>query len=142
MGTINGDVRTAFANGTRMDAAISNAKVKAYFDSKTLAALAAGDDVAMFADLPKNGRIVDMILDHEALGANTSLKVGDAADDDRYIGSTASDAAGVKRLDQNAGRQYKLGTDADGKDLGIRVKNSGTASASGEIKLTALVAQV
>jgi hypothetical protein len=65
------------------------------FDTYEASSLVAGSDITV-ARLPKGATVYDVVIIHDALGASSTLKVGDASDDDRYITATASTAANGK----------------------------------------------
>jgi len=95
-------------------------------------AVAQDKTIALFKDLPDGFIVTDLIVVADALGANTSIKVGDSDTADRYIGSSATTSAGRKQLDKADGLLYELGTN-DG-DNTILLTQGGTGSATGTIK--------
>ena len=56
--------------------------------------LASGSDISV-ARLPKGAKVYDVVIIHDALGSGVTLKVGDSADDDRYVAATAAANADV-----------------------------------------------
>ena len=56
--------------------------------------------------LPTNSSAVEVILAFDALGASSTLAVGDATDPDRYITATSSSSAGVVRINAISGLNF------------------------------------
>ena len=95
------------------------------------AAAAASGTVIDLCKLPKGAVIHDVILDTDALGTDVTLKAGDGADDDRYIGATA--AATAVQLKAGVNKGYRIGQ-ATGDDL--ITATVGGAAATGTIHFT------
>src|SRR3990167_5135335 len=74
------------------------AAVRVTADNYTAAAIAQGSLIEIGSKLPVNAYVYEAILGYAALGASTSLSLGDAEDDDRYITNTVTTSAGVTRL--------------------------------------------
>jgi hypothetical protein len=70
-------------------------RIRVAYDSYEASALASGSDITI-ARLPAGAIVYDVTIVHDALGASSTLKVGDSSDDDRYIAATASTAANGK----------------------------------------------
>ena len=90
------------ANLTNMDAtptvnvSSENAggKIRVFHDTYEASSLASGSDITI-ARIPANATIHDVIVKCDALGGSSTLKVGDAADDDRYLAAVGTwNAAG------------------------------------------------
>ena len=85
------------ANITNIDATpivkvsseVFGCKMRVQHDTFEASSLAAGSDITI-ARVPKNATIHDVVLKCDALGGSVTLKVGDADDDDRYIGVTGT----------------------------------------------------
>lgn len=92
------------------------------------AALPDGDIVEM-VQVPKGAVIVELVVDYDAMGANTAITVGDGAAANRFITTTATTSAGIVRL--LAGRGYKYTADDT-----IDIVNSSTGDATGTYRLT------
>lgn len=70
-------------------------RMRVWFDTYEASSLAAGSDITI-ARLPAGATVYDVTIVHDALGASSTLQVGDSADADRYITATASTAANGK----------------------------------------------
>jgi len=70
-------------------------RVRVAFDTYEASSLASGSDITV-ARLPEGATVYEIIVIHDALGASSTLAVGDSADADRYITATASTAANGK----------------------------------------------
>ena len=85
------------ANITNIDATpivkvsseVFGGKMRVQHDTFEASSLASGSDITI-ARVPKNATIHDVVLKCDALGSSVTLKVGDADDDDRYIGVTGT----------------------------------------------------
>ena len=85
------------ANITNIDATpivkvsseVFGGKMRVQHDTFEASSLASGSDITI-ARVPKNATIHDGVLKCDALGGSVTLKVGDADDDDRYIGVTGT----------------------------------------------------
>ena len=64
-------------------------KIRVFHDTFEASSLASGSDITM-ARLPAFATIHDVVVKCDALGGSVTLKVGDSADDDRYIGVTGT----------------------------------------------------
>jgi len=64
-------------------------KLRVFHDTYEADTLASGSDITI-ARIPASATIHDVVLKCDALGASVTLKVGDADDDDRYIGVTGT----------------------------------------------------
>ena len=85
------------ANITNIDATpivkvsseVFGGKMRVQHDTFEASSLASGSDITI-ARVPKNATIHEVVLKCDALGSSVTLKVGDADDDDRYIGVTGT----------------------------------------------------
>ena len=85
------------ANITNIDATpivkvsseVFGGKMRVQHDTFEASSLASGSEITI-ARVPKNATIHDVVLKCDALGSSVTLKVGDADDDDRYIGVTGT----------------------------------------------------
>ena len=77
---------------TKVKSAQVHGRMRVAFDTYEASSLVAGSDITV-ARLPKGATVYDVVIIHDALGASSTLKVGDASDDDRYITATASTGA-------------------------------------------------
>lgn len=116
MATVKSDTFTAQEAGKlTMGSGIIDTSVLSMSCSYEATALAANDVIDLFR-LPKGAVIKDIVVDFDALGASTSIDVGDGADADRFIDGAATTAAGTARLGVIDGRNYRVGTN-DGDDV-------------------------
>lgn len=81
----------------------------------------------------KGERVLEVILGNDALGASTTLTVGDGASANRFITSTDTSTAKVTRLNVIGGQNYEYTAD-DTIDVTL-----GGATGTGTIELTVLV---
>ncbi len=78
----------------KSDSEVAGGKVRVSYDSYEAASLASGSDITI-GRVPANATIIDVVLKCDALGGSSTLKVGDAADDDRYLAAVGTwNAAG------------------------------------------------
>ena len=78
----------------KSDSEVAGGKVRVSYDSYEAASLASGSDITI-GRVPANATIIDVVLKCDALGASSTLKVGDADDDDRYLAAVGTwNAAG------------------------------------------------
>ena len=69
-------------------------KLRVSYDTYVASSLAQGSDITI-GRVPANATIIDVILKCDALGGSSTLKVGDASDDDRYLAAVGTwNAAG------------------------------------------------
>ena len=82
---------------TKVKSAQVHGRMRVAFDTYEASSLASGSDITV-ARLPKGATVYEVVIFHDALGASSTLKVGDSSDDDRYITATASTSATGKIL--------------------------------------------
>ena len=69
-------------------------KLRVSYDTYEASSLASGSDITI-GRVPANATIIDVVLKCDALGGSSTLKVGDASDDDRYLAAVGTwNAAG------------------------------------------------
>jgi len=68
-------------------------RVRVMYDTYEASAVALGSTVQLFK-MPKDARVVDFKIWHDALGSGTTLALGDADDVDRLMVATASFVCG------------------------------------------------
>ena len=69
-------------------------KLRVSYDTYEASSLASGSDITI-GRVPANATIIDVVLKWDALGGSSTLKVGDASDDDRYLAAVGTwNAAG------------------------------------------------
>ncbi len=71
-----------------------NAPLMVTSGTATLSSFAVGDELVL-AKLPAFSIITSIRVHHAALGSSTTMQVGDASDDDRYITATSTSSTGV-----------------------------------------------
>jgi hypothetical protein len=138
MATVKGALKTVADSGTadHTNPSGSRAVLKVMHDTYEASALASGSLIEIGTKLPLNAYVYETILAYDALGSSTSIKLGDAEDDDRYISNTATTSAGVTRTNKIEGVAYKIdetaGTDAGNTDRQIlgKVVDSGAMTGS------------
>jgi len=134
MASVFGDKYTdAFTDGDRVSPAYAGGQVHVISDFYEAAALAAASDITMgAAKLPANAVIVDAILQHDAMGANTSIALTDGtADIIADAASTdAATGASAKRMDVDY-----LGTTVAARAYPV-VQMSGAGAATGKVEVT------
>jgi hypothetical protein len=64
------------------------------YDTYEASALADPSTIQLFK-MPKDARVIDFKIWHDALGSGTTLAFGDADDTDRFMAAAASTSAGV-----------------------------------------------
>ena len=109
----------------KADSSEWHGNLRVQYDSYEASSLAAGSDISV-ARLPKGAKVYDVIVHFDALGSGTTLKVGDSADDDRYIAATATTSAGQMSMSQEgaiAGFGYEQTAETD-----IILTTAGTAT--------------
>ena len=137
MASVYGVARTLKRTGTvnTIDPQIQGASIKWVYDSYEAAALASGSTIELFGmDLPAGARIVDWIIDHDAL-STVDLEFGTKDDVDEFMASTSCASADKKNFTDD-GVAASLGfeiTEGDGQKLVIT--NSGASAATGTIKV-------
>lgn len=75
-----------------------------FFSINTTTQAVANGDTINFVTLPKGARVIGGRVTYGAIGANATLKIGTAADDDRYSGAAldVSAAGGTDLADTQA----------------------------------------
>lgn len=106
-------------------------KVRVHTDEYEASALASGSTISIGKTLNTGDIIKDIKIFFDALGASSTLAVGDSADADRYIAAASSASAGSIVLNQIAGANYVIGTNSG--DSTILITTDG-AEITGTIK--------
>lgn len=110
--------------------------IRVFSDTFEATALAAGQTIGV-AKLPAGARVKEIVVDHDALGASSTLACGDAGDPDRYITAGSSSSAGTKQLGTVGGRNFAVANDDGGGNDTTEVRLLvGGASITGTIKST------
>jgi hypothetical protein len=111
--------------------------VKVYQDIYEAAALANPSTIQVGKQLIVGIKVLFIVLTFDALGAATTLSVGDAASATRYINAVATNVAGSKRSDLTDGMNYSVtGTNDD-----IIVITLGGGAATGTIAINIFTAE-
>lgn len=94
---------------------------------------------AVIASVPvsKGDVVLDVVVHYDALGASTSVVVGDGNDTDRFITNTATTSAGITRLNSVADVGPAFIYPADDTIDAVQ-NNSGTATGSFTMIVTLL----
>ena len=103
------------------------------------AGLAGGSTIAI-AYLPNGAKVKEIVVDHDALGASTTLACGDADTAARYFAASDTTGAGTLRLAAIGGRNFQVETeDASGDDT-RRILLTTAGSITGTIRTTVFYA--
>ena len=127
MASVNGVNVTAIAANTKIDK-YNVGKLHCFVEEYEASALASGSAITIGA-LPKDAALVDAVILTDALGASSTLALGDAASPTRYIAATSSASAGAIRLSKVDGLRYEV---TEATDLLV---TTGGASITGTIKV-------
>lgn len=135
MAAVKGVNATKYDAGAQGDNAISqglvNADVEIWTDTYEASALAAGSTID-FAELPANAKVQKIEMFTDALGASSTIDIGDADDTDRYSASPFdTSSAGKFESDTADGTGYVIGTSSN--DSRLQLLTAG-ASITGTIK--------
>lgn len=83
------------------------------FDSYEFSSTAAGSIIQLGDLLPVGAAIFNIIVKTDALGGSTTIAIGDASDDDRYLVAYATTSAATKTLQADGpidNNGYQIGT--------------------------------
>jgi hypothetical protein len=111
MAAVLGDNATKLAStigANTVDAGYNKAVSKIMFDTYTAAALAAGSTITMCDKLPVGAVIFNIRMINAALGASSTISIGDAASAARYLPATSTAAAAVVNMSVQTGFGYKI----------------------------------
>jgi hypothetical protein len=143
MATVKGVLKTVADAATESHtnpAGSSQANLRVSQDTYEASALATASLIEIGTKLPKGAIVYETILGYDALGSSTSLSLGDAEDDNRYITNTATTSAGVTRTNAISGMNYTIdetaGTDAGNTDRQILVTVVDSGALTGTIQAT------
>jgi hypothetical protein len=92
----------------------SHGRVRVLYDTYEAAALASGSTIGLFT-IPKGARVVDFAVWCDALGASSTLAMGDTSDADRLMVATSSASAVIIKpviADINKFAGYKYTADS------------------------------
>jgi len=128
-------------NRTKMDSATPDdrltggefdGRVKVSIDSYEAATLVSGSTIEIGGTLPEGAKVLEVVIQADALGGSVTLAVGDSDTAARYISATAMNTGDkVLRINAIGGRNYVIGTASGDNQVLITV---GGASATGSIK--------
>jgi len=132
---VNKTIMDATGNDHTVAPGLAGGVVQCMMDVYEASALSANDINEIGQDLPVNSKVLFVLLGYDALGASTTLDVGDAEDDNRYLSAIDTSSAGTTISNLVDGIQYEVdNTTASTPDTQILVTLEG-ASATGTIKL-------
>ena len=78
----------------KSDSEVAGGKIRVSYDNYEASSLASGSDITI-GRVPANATIMDVVLKCDALGGSSTLIVGDAGDDNRYLAAVGTwNAAG------------------------------------------------
>ena len=117
----------------KVDSGMWSGKLRVQYDSFEASSLASGSDISV-ARLPKGAMVWDVVIMHDALGSGVTLKVGDSADDDRYVAATAAANAGVISM-HNDGAIDGFGFEQTAETDVLITTGGGTANGTIKIKI-------
>lgn len=146
MTTYKGALKTVADSATAAHTNDSGTRnhLKVIHDTYEAATLVTGSLVQIGTKLPLGAYVYEAIVCTDALGANTSFSLGDAADPDRYITNTATTSASTTRLNAISGLGYKIaeaaGTDAGNTDRQILYTQVDSGSATNSIAVAVFYA--
>ena len=86
---------------------VDDGEVYCFRDTYELAALPSAD-VIVVGYLPVGAKVVDVVFANDALGASTTIVIGDSVDPNRYVTSQDTSTAGVARLNAITGMDYTI----------------------------------
>ena len=110
--------------------------VKVMVDQYEAAGLASGSIIQIGRKLPKGAKVVEVVMAYDALGGSTTLILGDAEDDNRYIESVSSASAGFTRMNAVNGLGYET-DESESSTLDTQLQiTTGGASITGTINVT------
>jgi hypothetical protein len=101
--------------------------IKSITDSYTWVGEAIASTLKVGKDLPAGAVIQSIILQNAALGASSTIRVGDSNDDDRYMTDIATSSAAVTTDINIAGNLYVIGTNS-GDDTIVILTAGGTCT--------------
>lgn len=127
---------------SRMAPGLFDGRVKIMYDSyEADGGETTPDIIEMGPKLPIGAKIIDVILDTDALGGNATLQVGDYETPAHFISATDHGAAAlISRMDTIAGRMYEIDETTPGATTTDRqiIITVGTSAITGDIKLIVL----
>lgn len=112
MASVKGVNITKLDDATGKLAKTELGRVRVWTDTFTATGEAIGSDITI-ARLPKNSSVVGAKVYHAALGASSTLILGDSDDDNRYITAGSTSSAGVLTLNAVGGIGYENTADTD-----------------------------
>lgn len=111
-------------------------------DNYEAAAIVQNSLIEIGSKIPLNGYVYEVILGYDALGASSSLSVGDAEDPDRYVTNTVTTSAGITRLNAVNGLNYNIDeTDTTNTDRQVLVSVVDTGAITGTVRCAVLWAK-
>ena len=114
-----------------VDQGLIKSGLKVMSDVYEAAALAIGQTIGL-ANLPDGAVVHDIKLAFDALGAGSTLSIGDSTDAARYISAQSTVAAGALELDTVDGAAYAIGTNAGDGEI---IATVGGGAITGTVKV-------
>lgn len=105
---VNATLLASTIGANTVDAGYNKAHLKVMYDSYTAAALAAGSTITVCDKLPVGAVIFNIRMINAALGASSTISIGDAASAARYLAATSTASAAVVNMSVQAGFGYKI----------------------------------
>ena len=133
MATVKGVNRTKLDtpnSGNIIPEGQNHGNLKVIFDSYELSSTASGDIIQLGDLIPEGAAIMDVVIANDALGASTTIKVGDSNDDDRYLAAYSTSSAARKSLQADGvidSIGYRIGTNSGDNQL-IATLGGGTGT--------------
>ena len=107
-------------------------RVRVLTDTITLAAASINDIIEIGQDLKAGAIILGIELQFAALGASTTLDVGDSNDDNRYMNAIDTSSASIARDLILAGLHYKIGTNSGDSQIILTLEGG---AATGQVNI-------
>ena len=135
MATVKGVNRTKLDtpnSGNIIPEGQNHGNIKVIYDKYELAAVQIGDIIELGDVIPEGAAIIDVVIATDALGASTTIKVGDGNSDDRYLAAYSTSSAARKSLQADGvidSLGYRVGTNSgDNQILATHAGGAGTGT--------------
>lgn len=112
MASVKGVNKTLVDAGTKLDLGV-HGKLKVRYDTYEATGEAIGSDITITKGFKKGEVFYGGKMVWDALGASSTLIIGDVDDDNRFLVSTSTSSAGSVGLDAIAGFGYEFTEDKD-----------------------------
>lgn len=136
MATVKGVNRTKLDtpnSGNILEQGKNHGDLHTIFDSYELLSTASGTIIQLGDLIPAGASVYNVIVMTDALGASTTIKVGDSNDDDRYLVAYDSSSAARKTLQADGpidNNGYVIGTNSGDNQI---IATVGGATATGTL---------